>query len=790
MMGTILFGYHLKKPASFTAKGVIKGPTLKKTLELLDGQKTFVHEDDPKVFLLSYPVMESAVKELLLQGNLQERGKRKSLPKQIWNTLQAEKSQRILKYTAPPTELTPYPAPLKPIIPDPESTLQFSALQYEGEWADQLNLTFLNDTRFQVHHKQNFLGEGELDRPFFLENGFFTLESQSPLEGKQFTLSLIPLCTAVQSLKKMIAVKRSKNHQSLAKVSVTHTNRYLAMRIANATMQGYLNYLEKEGKRKMVNQLAYLKQRQVEALKELKETMETHKAGLKERLEKGEMLLFENEMLFIANQQTEMRRELDRIAKQIAELYQVIEGNNILSIPELIALLKSSPRKKIFSLTLLGASELIKTQEQLLDSTQREKKQIEYCLTKLSESKFDPSSFSKLINDSTLEKRFQNIHTLQLNLLDTKNWTEKERAQLAEELEKETQFLIKHLSDILQGANLQEELLKKHLKELQEALLYLLLEQYENTEENLFDLRQKAVDLPQNWLTEQQMNLSTELHKEIIESIAKLIEEKNIGYHLHYINSTPLMQAAVPLIPNSPKLLFGLMVGCLIGGLFTFLIVIAREIWLGPTASYRNLKNENVNVVHFGKKLEDLKHIYFELKDRGHLISVRADSAAFVKDLCLLYSKGGESVLLIDLTASSKIDTFEDTDFGGKLALSQPASHLEIYLGSASFQKMLEAYRSRFNRIILYTNASLNTLLIQLLIELGEVSLIKVQQERWQELPPNAGNIVYVTEEMNPPPLTLSQIVPYLERIISFSFGRQVSLNKTEGTQQTENRSF
>jgi uncharacterized protein involved in exopolysaccharide biosynthesis len=789
--GTLIFTYFLLKPPTFTAHGIFKGSSqaqatgISKALELLGGGDSYSSNEDPKVFLRSYPVMEEVAKSLYLQLDIHEKRPPNPL-RRIWNNLKAERAQRLLKSKRPKSPILKEPVASKDILTDRETPLQCAELEYPGLLSEELDLVFLDAGRFQVTRKKQPLGEGELGNLFLWEGGSFRLVSSKPLEGKAFRLTFIPLQAAARSLENSVSVKRSKDHNSLVHVSFTHPNRRLAANIVNSTMEAFQKYLQDEGKRKISKQLGYLQQRQNETLVGLEAVMEEHKAYLETHLDSGELFLLENELEFMAERQTKARSDLDNVSREMQSIHQIISGQQTVDFARLLENLRENRPSKIQTLTIGGARALIHEQEQQIERVRLEQEQYDYCLAKLSEPDFDTSSLSKLIDDSTLKTRFDKIHDLHRNLIDEKNWTAKEREQLQEQLVTERRFLTKHLNDLKEGAAIKDEVLRSHLHELQETMLFLLLDHYEGVEENLRDLALKASHFPEKWLTEQKIELNTKLQTEIIESITKMIEAKNIEYHLDYLSSAPMMCAQTPVIPNPPKLFFGFLAGCFLGGLLILAGIVFRELRLGPTASYANLKGEGKTVFSFTQTFEDLKKIHYHLRSKAAVLSLLVKNLSVAYDLAALFSKGGEKILVIDLSKNVESDIFTETSYGQHLALGAPEGFKEVVLGSSHFQELLEKNKKIFDRILIVSAASFDHLEVRLALDLADQAVVMLREERWNTLPDLPDSTFFVVEAFQKTPLTLAQIVPFLERVTSFSFWKKEQTGSSQEPRQSE----
>lgn len=795
IFAVLLFCYFLLKPPRFTAEGIFKGSTqtsasnFSRALEFLGASDSYIAVDDPNVFLHSYPVMEEVVRELHLQLNIGEKGPRGGIFRQVWHTLKAERAQRFAKSKRPSSQILNLPVASQIVFPDRKAFLECKELAYPGEMSCNLSLFFTDENHFQVKHKKRLIGEGELRKPFHWDGGSFTLASAAPIiAGNTFLLTFVPLHAAALSLKNSLEVKKSKENSSLIVISYTHSNRHMATSIVNSTMTAFQKYLQSEGERKISKQLDYLQHRQEETFGGLENVMKEHKAYLESQLSDGEMFLLENELQFMSQKQGEVRHHLDVLASEMQRLYQLIHSDDRLSFDGMLTSLRQQNPFQVKTLTVESARSLIHNQAQALDTMCMEQAQYDFCLSKLSEPAFDFSSLSKVVGDPLLQERFNTIHSLHRNIIDAKNWTAKERAQLTEQLETERLFLTKHIHDLKEGAELKSNVLKSRLAHLQEELLYLLLDQYEDKEESLRELALQAANFPQKWLRHQKIELNQKMQTEMIESITNLIEAKNIGYHLNCLTATPLMSAFTPVFPDPPRLTLAFLVGGLLGAVLVSVFVVLREVWKGPTASYTNLKSEGWPVIAYHHSLDDLKKIHYHLKNRGKVLSIIGKNPSFAHDLATLFAKAKEKVLLIDLTRCAEEQKFIDTSFGQELIISKQDSMKEVYLASKQFAELLEKQKKDVDHVVLYSDAPLNSLESQLLTDLADYALICMRNERWADLPTFSEKFLYISESYEESALSFEQIVPFLERVTSFWDGSQKP--KTQEPAQTQNDAF
>lgn len=727
--GLSAFGYALLNPATFTAQGVFKGGSqsgsnsLTKALELIGGGESYSESVDPKIFLRSYPVMKEVAETLHLQLSLIEEEEKGFFRKFVEN-LKAERAQRLVKKRGIASQVLVVPVLSKPILERPHPSLICVGLYYPGILSRECQLTFQDSLHFEVWERGKSIGKGVLGSTFEWEGGSFTLEAKKEVAGKKFHLSFIPLSAAAESLGKRIQVRRSKDHSSLVELSFTHSDPHLAMRIVNATMEAFQHYLKEEGKRKITQQLGYLQQRQEESLLSMEKTMEGHKAYLESHLDEGGMFSLEDELAFMNERQAALQDEQRKIANEMLSLARAV------SFPALEAHLQANKPLLSSALSEEGTKLLMGEYEHTLDLLRTEQEHYAYCIKKLSEPEFDASVLLKIIDDPILRVRLDKVHALHHHLFDVKNWMAKERELLREELETERLFLIKHLGDLKEVASLKEQVQRERFDHIKEVRLHLLYDRYQKNQESLRNLTLKASLYPEKWFTEKKIELDTKLHIDLIDSITKMIDAKNISYHLDFLSSAPLRLASLPLMPNPPYLFLQWIIGSFFGALLVIFVLCCREIILGPTASVVNLRSEGKWALAFTHTLDDLLEVRYQLKNSNGCVAVFAKEDFLARNLSLLLPE---------------------------------------------------------NREILFCSAPLNSLAAREIIDRSEHVIVLLKEERLQDLPPLPKQTLYLVAHSKKKAYTLAEIFPLLEKLTSFAFWRDSPKESPQELRQTEN---
>ncbi len=584
LCGSIVFLYLVTRPVHYTVRGIFKGNppqstnALFKALELLGNEENQGSNEDHRSLLRSYPVIEKVVLTHNLQATLIEPKMARRL-REVWYTVKTSLAYHRLKQERPTSSILRKEILIADelVVPDFTPSLFCNQLDYGVEIGSKFSIRFTSATAYKVKSEGKWIGHGSLESPFIWEKGSFTLSGKGR-KGKTVLLHLIPSQEAIASLQKSLQIMRDKENQALIHISYTHRDRRLAALIVNAVMEEFQNYLTQDGKRKISKQLTYLHQRQEEMMEQLETLLQQQKGYLEAHLDSGLILSLDKELDFLANTQAEKRHKLLAIQSEIDHL---APGANFREF--------AGQKLQTHALSVESAHEMIQFHQKELDQLSLDSERYEECLLKLAEPGFDCSSLAKVLSDPSLQSRFERMHSLHHRLIDEKNWSLKEREQLKSELEIEKAFLKEHTHLLKEGALLHIQSIQNRIETLHHDLLYLLADRYQQEERALASLTAQTQDFPEKWLNEQKMNLTSKLSKEIMESITKMIEAKNLGYNLDYLMAQVVKPAIPPILPDSPYLMLGSCLGLSVGAFSMIIGLILFALWKGPSASFANL---------------------------------------------------------------------------------------------------------------------------------------------------------------------------------------------------------
>lgn len=741
ILGFLMFTYQCRKSITYTAEGIFKGSassessgSLGKMMELFGGNDHYISSDDPKFYLRSYPVLKGIVKAMHLQGSVSGASENGRL-KELWYLLKAERwnskyvSKKIGRLKKSPFQELEHPP------------LMFEHLEFTGELVEPFKIKFLDDSRYQIINKNKECAESSLGSPFNFSEGSFTLKARNSSDsfaGKSFTLSLTPLDVAVSKLERVFSVKRDKDNPGLVNVTCTSRDRHFAANLVNTAMKQFQKYLQDEGSRKINKQLRYLDQRQEETLNNIDFCMHEQRKFFEAHIGAGDLFTLENEIEFLANQQAEERKKLKEVEIEIRKLSEELSRypKQPSKIPGTIETLTLASSKKIQDDYLIR-----------LDEIALEKRQCDYCIEKLDDPSFDCASVSKILKDPSLQSRYEKIQTLHRKLADSKNWTEKELQIAKGELETEKSFLIKMIASFKEGILLREEILLARLLTIKTELLSLLEEQKSIIERNLQNCLQQSARLPEIWMSEQKTKLNSKIYLEMMDSLTKLIETKNIGYHLECLNAIPFKKARAPLLPDHPKLALHFILGLIAGMGLCFLVICLKELSLGPTASLTNLKTLGYTAWD-SQDRETIPSIAYTLSQKGPVTFIGSKEKIYALPLLMTqFSRRGETATLLDIAP-----------FKDKLN---------------ELKKQVESLKAQSDRVILYSTVDPRGSFAQEVTHLADTTLFYLTNERFEELkdlPRETYFIVQPGERNELIPLPLGHIMPMLDRIFSSFF--------------------
>ncbi len=803
--GAIAFLYQLNKPILFTAEGTFKIPTsseVSKAFELFSEFKSdhFIQAENPKQFLRSYPVLEDAVRHLNLQGHLSFPTSY-SFPRRLWYHFKTERAYLYLTKKQRPASSILAAHVLVPdqiLIPDRIPFLELSEATYEGELSLKGTVHFDDEEHFTFFDARGKpLCQGAIGEKISWEQGCFTLckKGKVRLKGRSVALTWIPLSHAVHSLEKSIEVKRDKENTSLLHVRYWHQNRHFAASVVNAVMKGYQHFVQREGYDKISKQLSYLSFRQGEMESQLDQVLEQHRKSIEECLGTGHFLSLQEEIAFMGRSQAECEKQLLQLKTEMLRL-SGLPKERFKELQEELPP-QWSVSEEFQKIPLEKALDLLALCQVDVENADLNRQKYENCLEQLRCSETELASFASTFEEHELVSLFENIRTLSLELLDENNWTPKEKERKRKELDTKKQFLTFHLTQLKEGALLNGQTLRSKRDTLQHTCLHLLLNEYRLTQEKLEQLAQKSLHFAEKWLAEKKIDMSTTLHADIVSSISKMIEMKNMTYHTECMNTGPLVYATAPVLPRPPHLAVSFALGGFSGVGVALLVILFQCVSKGALASSQNLKALGYHSMGSlsspflpplaamsktdAQTVRALAHRLSQHKSTSSLVLCTSQSEmGYVDPLIELMAIQKEKILCISFDAIQEpglfsylethehalpIQTRQGHDF---LPMGMGSIERELLLYTKEFQHLLENLQHSYKWIFFQIRTAPENTMLTFLIEQVDEVICQLTTEPIKDLSSFPEHTLYLSLAHShpvPSPIPLLHIEAHLNKL-------------------------
>lgn len=793
--------YQIRKPLSYTSCATFKSganqkaPSLSKIAESIfdgDGSQNFFIKSDPKALFTTRSVTEKLVKTLDLQATVID-GSEPGVFSRIGRNIAAE--YYFYKYSSqiPPSHILSGNEiiPEKKFFTDYQPAYICKNVTYTPETYSFLSIVFVDSEHFQVYAKKQFLGNGKINEPFIWVYGQFTLQHLGHKNHKTIYISLIPLYNAAKGVAECLVFKADPKKNNFIKISCTHTNRYLAVKIVNGVMDAYRDYLEEIANQRSNKQISYLEKRHEYSNKKFEEILSAQIKSFEDNIDSGSLLRIENEVDFVTHTQTKYREKLNALADKLQILFAVIEKKeNLENVSQITSVNLSTiinkarefkaQRLATPGLDLESAYELQNRLNCDISKTDLFVSQCEDILTQLDDGDFQLSSLTTVLDDSVCEQVFKDCRNISLHLLDEKNRTPKEQERLKEDMLAKRRFLKTHVSKLKQVSIARKNMLQLQLEQIVTTLCMLLADEYELIQKELEDIHRRILLLPEKWISEKKLEFNTQVYTRIIESISKLIESKNIAVNLDFLESHPIDLAIPSINPNKPNILKkSILASCLAATVYLFAVFLIT-LFKGLRCSQPNLVAMGHQV--FGTVSHTISKELLQLAD-DDLNAIRTAAHCLVENRykkTLIQSKiihpcahlmaqalkiyGIEKILILRIAPMNYMHP--------QLSEYPPLKHIIItqmhydeltiepflfrqeHLCSAPFEQLLETFTQKYDYIFIETTSKNMDLGMQSLIKQSDALIYLATDERYQNLKPYVHNakplaFILTPEKMN-----------------------------------------
>lgn len=297
--------------ASFRDKGKASSGLSFNMSDLLTGGSGDKHDSEAVSAMKSMRLMESLIRKENMQGDISEKTLSQPLLKNIYNNLVVEWAH--------------FNRSKVPSLKDDNKSLKFTHIAYEGEVYLPLEITFSDETTYEVAGG----GKGKLNTPFKNANYEFTLSKldEEPLAHRSFNVQLYPIKHVAKDLTTLLIAKTDPDDRGIIRIKYNHPDRHFGTQFVNKLMLVYQDYLEEERDRISKAQLHYLQKREEEIGLSLKSIMKEHAAAISQDISSSGFTDTKMEMEFLTNQFIAANSKLMQINLDEKRLEKVLTGD-------------------------------------------------------------------------------------------------------------------------------------------------------------------------------------------------------------------------------------------------------------------------------------------------------------------------------------------------------------------------------------------------------------------------------------------------------------------------------
>lgn len=405
--------------------------------------------------------------------------------------------------------------------------------------------------------------------------------------------------------------------------------------------------------------------------------------------------------------------------------------------------------------------------------------QIKHVLKNINLKDFQITTLSNFLSSDLLK----NIIDISKKINDEQNYTSKEIETLKQEYDLEKKYLISHLEELLNFKNLNLKLINQKIFSLKKDHLNLITNEisflstkakdlitkniYEKNnekrflEKNLIDIKISLQNLVSKMTDENKFIMKSEMIKNMIESLTKLIESKKLDLNLKKINSRPVDQATTNIYPihifrNSFIVAFlSIFVFFMIYLYLTILIGFPVSIELIKSLSFDycgkiSCKCDGIEVKNLKETdLESLRSIISTIDGKQKIItSICSKGPNYIHYLAALLSVIGKNVLVIETKSEveDKNGLFPSLEKDiKKLPIQKiqaydflPAGEKKYFafelLKSYRFTEKLEQIKSKYDLILIYSDAKIDSAEARIYLDFSDKVVLTFNKETLEDV--------------------------------------------------------
>ncbi len=458
------------------------------------------------------------------------------------------------------------------------SRFVFEKVHYNGEKTKSLALRFINPTTFEVLDHNSRLSLAQVGDTVSFDHLSFVLRS-SPEDlkvGKTYPIHIQPWQPVVAAAKKRFSIKPTTLDKSVLTLKFPHRSRVEGARFLNALMGIYQDFLKEENQAITDAQLKYLERRQDELNSKLDSTLEEHVSHLQKNLGDKGFVDLEQEVETVSKPREGYLQKLFDVEFELGRLKNIAPATHV----------NNDEFRGIDSQT---ARNLYLQYTRELDTLQATLKQLLFLQNQMSDPHLDISSLGSILTDPVTQEMIRSASTLELELHDEANRSDKEHLRLRETLATKRRFIASHLSQSIDLHHIRVSLIKEKLSSLEHVMVDLLRNEKKLIEERLAEMGNRMSDWPEKWSLDKKFKLRAELTKGMMEGLTQVFESKTLNRHLYHVESRPIDPATPPLHPQSPHLLYLVLSAICTSALLIYLYFLFRALQRGLPLSIQTI---------------------------------------------------------------------------------------------------------------------------------------------------------------------------------------------------------
>lgn len=456
----------------------------------------------------------------------------------------------------------------------------FENVHYTGDKTTTYGVRFQDEKTYEIlDEKQNRLILSQVGDYVSMPGLAFTLlEYPKHIKmGKTYKLHVHPWQPIVASVKKRFSIKQTPLDKTVLNLKFPHRSKTEGARFLNTLMLVYQNYLKEENQAITDAQLKYLERRQDELNHRLDKTLEEHVSYFKKNLGDKGFIDLEQEISTVSKPREGYLQKLFDVEFELGRLQNVSSSTKQ----------ESEEFRGIDSQT---ARSLYLQYTRELDTLEATLKQLLFLQSQISDPSLDISSLGSILTDTVTQEMIRSASTLELELHDEANRSEKEHLRLRETLATKRKFIASHLSQSIDLHHIRSALIKEKLSSLEQVIADLLRTEKKLIEDRLLEVRDRMSDWPEKWSLDKKFKLRTELTKGMMEGLSQVFESKTLNRHLFHVESRPIDSAIAPLSPQPPRFAFFLLSTFCASALLLYLYFFFRALQKGVPLSIQTLQ--------------------------------------------------------------------------------------------------------------------------------------------------------------------------------------------------------